>query len=184
MRPGPLRLLVAAVLVATCGSDPAGSQLPTVSVPELSVPSDTAPIDRGDVAPSFTVDLLDGGELDLNELRGRPVIVNFWLTTCEPCVREMPALDGAMDDRGDTGLVVVGINYAETPDTIKAFLDELDTAIDFPIGLDDSGDIVAAYDVAALPTTFFVDRGGLIRYRRIGEVTPEHLEVGLERIAN
>lgn len=135
----------------------------------------------GDAAPDFGGDLLGGGDVDLAALAGRPFVLNFWLTTCEPCIREMPALASVMDDNDD--LEVVGVNFGETPDQINAFLDAFEVDIDFPILLDPDGDVTFGYEVVALPTSYFVDSGGIIRYRRVGELFAEHIEVGLSRIS-
>lgn len=137
---------------------------------------------RGLVAPAFDGQLLSGGDLSLDSLRGRPVVVNFWTTTCAPCVREMPALAAAAAEHEADGLVVVGVNYGEQEDRIQAFVDGFEAAIEYPILLDLDGAVGRSYGVAALPMTYFVDGNGVVQYRRIGELEQRHLDEGLSRI--
>ncbi|MEE8330521.1 MAG: TlpA disulfide reductase family protein [Acidimicrobiia bacterium] len=171
-----------AVLLLAAGACSDSSAPESTSTPEL----ETAPagareaLGAGDAAPDFHGALLGGGDVDLPALEGRPFVLNFWLTTCEPCIREMPALALVMDDNDD--LVVVGVNFGESPDHINAFLDAFEVDIDFPILLDPDGDVTFGYEVVALPTSYFVDSGGIIRYRRVGELFDEHIAVGVERI--
>ena len=165
-------LLALVALAAACGDADSGLGGPEPDRVSLAVGA-------GDPAPSFTGTLLSGEELSLGSLRGRPLVLNFWLTSCEPCVREMPTLAAATE--ADTDLVVVGVNFGETSEQIERFLAGFDGSVDFAILLD-SGEITGAYQVAALPTTYFIDSAGTIRYRRVGELREEHLAVGLERI--
>lgn len=167
-------LLAAAVLVAAgCsgGNDDGGASAPGSDVPA-----------RGVSAPEFAGDLLSGGEFDSGSMLGRPLVVNFWATTCEPCIREMPELAGAAADHADQGLIVVGVNLGEPVEMIDRFLDGLEIDLDFPIMLDPLGEVARAYRVVLLPTTYFVDREGTIQYRRIGELGERHLVEGLARI--
>ncbi len=85
--------------------------------------SDADTTGRGVVAPMFDGQLLSGGELSLDSLRGRPIVVNFWTTTCVPCIREMPVLAGAAREHQAEGLVVIGVNYGENQERVQAFVD-------------------------------------------------------------
>jgi thiol-disulfide isomerase/thioredoxin len=178
-------LIATAISLGGCAGD-AAPAIPTLTAPSFatteappSQPSDEG-FGPGDAAPPISAPLLGGGGLSSKDLKGRPVVVNFWMTTCEPCIREMPALADIADQYED--LVVVGVNFREVPEDIAAFLDGFTEEITFPIALDADGSITAAFRVPAFPTTFFIDRTGVVRYRRIGEVRSEHLEVGLGRI--
>lgn len=144
--------------------------------------SDADTTGRGVVAPMFDGQLLSGGELSLDSLRGRPIVVNFWTTTCVPCVREMPALAGAAREHEAEGLVVIGVNYGESQERVQSFVDEFEVAIEYPIVLDLDGSVGRSYGVAALPMTYFVDSDGVVQYRRIGELEERHLDEGLSRI--
>jgi cytochrome c biogenesis protein CcmG/thiol:disulfide interchange protein DsbE len=182
-----------ALLIAGCASGRSSpSTVPTLGATGQAAPADgsvpppgtTAPIapppDAGTRAPGFFGQFLDGTALSTETAAGRPVILNFWLTTCEPCIRELPALAGAA--REHDGLLVIGVNYEEGASAIEAFLDGFEPRPEFPILLDTNGELARAYQVVVFPTTFFIDADGVIRYRRNGEVRSEHLVVGLERI--
>lgn len=174
-------MAVAFVAVSACSDSSAGEATAATTADVETAPAGARQaLGAGDAAPDFHGALLGGGDLDLAALTGRPFVLNFWLTTCEPCIREMPALASVTDDNDD--LVVVGVNFGESSDQINAFLDLFDVDIDFPILLDPDGDVTFSYEVVALPTSYFVDRDGIIRYRRVGELFEEHIEVGVERI--
>lgn len=129
-------------------------------------------------APAFTTPALDGGTVTLADYGGKVVLLNFWGTWCEPCKRELPALEQAHQTYGDQGLAVIGVNLtddeqAQGRDTaqIRAFLDQY--GVTYPIALDTQGDLTNAYRVFPLPTSFFIDQQGRIRYVHIGELTLE-----------
>lgn len=140
------------------------------------------PTGQGIVAPRFTAPLLGGAQFDSADYAGRPLVVNFWATTCEPCIREMPLLEAAADRYEDDGLVVVGVNYLEGSDRIESFFAQLNFDVDYPTVLDLDGDIGRHYGVALLPTTFFIDGDGIVLYRRLGEVHDRHFDEGWARI--
>jgi thiol-disulfide isomerase/thioredoxin len=126
-------------------------------------------------APQFVLPALAGSDIDLSAYRGRVVLLNFWGTWCEPCKRELPALQAAHTELGAAGLSVIGINltYDEvtkgnTVPDVAAFLTQY--GVDFPIALDMDGDTTQDYRVFPLPTSFFIDRDGRIRYVHIGEL--------------
>ena len=174
-------VVILGLLTASCSADSTVGAQPTVQTAD-QLGEARQVLGPGDVAPSFSAPLLSGGQLSLEALRGQPVIVNFWLTTCEPCLREMPALAAAAAANAGEGLVVIGVNQGEHRDLIVEFLASFETEIDFPIVLDPGQDIGAAYEIVAFPTSYFVDGFGVIQYRRFGELREEHLEVGLSRI--
>jgi|FLYL01.1.fsa_nt_gi peroxiredoxin len=135
--------------------------------PELAAPGLSVGAQEGSLAPDFLLESLDGGTLRLSDLRGRPVVLNFWATWCKPCRLEMPRLVEAYERHRDQGLVVVGLNLQEGPAVIRPFAE--DYGMDFPIVVDRDGDVGDAYRVGGvgtdrgLPTTFFIDRDGVIR---------------------
>lgn len=137
---------------------------------------------RGETAPSLSGPTFTGEVLDLADYEGRPVILNFWTTTCEPCIREIGLLTKAAVEHEDDGIVIIGVNQGEQMDRVATFIEELDTPIPYPIVLDTSGDAGRTFGVAVLPTTFFIDRSGIVQYRRIGEVRDIHFDEGWSRI--
>ncbi len=131
--------------------------LPAALVPEGA--SVTAAV--GSLAPDFLLENLDGGESRLSDYRGRPVVLNFWATWCRPCRKEMPQFVEAYDKYSADGLVIIGLNLQEGKSIIQPFAD--DYGIDFPVLIDRDGEVGDEYRLLGLPTTFFIDRSGVIR---------------------
>ncbi|HKZ54370.1 MAG TPA: TlpA disulfide reductase family protein [Anaerolineales bacterium] len=114
-------------------------------------------------APDFTLDLLQGGQVTLSGLRGRAVIVNLWASWCPPCRAEMPALQRVYEANRERGLEILAVNTtfqdseAEAAEFVREF------GLTFPVPLDRTGEVSQTYLLRALPTTFFIDRQGVIR---------------------
>jgi len=115
----------------------------------------------GATAPDFALQGLDGKPVALKDLRGKVVVLNFWATWCPPCRAEMAALNQMQQDLADRGLVVLGVNQMEAPQTVQRFMQQ--QGLRFPIALDSLGSASQAYRVSALPTTYFIDRNGIIQ---------------------
>lgn len=116
--------------------------------------------------PDFVLDTLDGGKFKLADHIGQPVVVNFWATWCLPCRAELPAFEEVYRNNRAQGLVVVGVDVAESPDEVAQFVAEV--GLTFPIALDTSGETTELYRIQGMPTTFFVGRDGLIKDMVIG----------------
>ena len=123
-------------------------------------------IKLGQYAPNFETEYLNGSKFELHDLRGKPVILNFWASWCPPCVREMPALQKFYDENKDK-FVVIGINLGEDKKKIEEFTKRLN--ITYPIVLDREGKISTAY-VRLRPTTYFIDGNGIIKDKKYGEL--------------
>lgn len=129
-------------------------------------------------APEFTLALPDGQQTKLSDYRGQHVILNFWATWCPPCRAEMPLLEAT--DRARDDLVVVGVNVGEDTERVTAFVrDEI--PVTYPVLVNPPGTIgvtaqvAAQYRALALPTTYFIDRSGIIRSVFTGELTEDSL---------
>lgn len=122
----------------------------------------------GHPAPDFTVSDINGTRFQLSALRGQPVVLNFWATWCPPCKAELPELQ-AGSERLAGQVAIVGLNQGEAGAQVKAFAAE--NGLTFPIPLDAGMDVSRTYGVRSLPTTFFIDRTGVIRYVQIGALT-------------
>jgi peroxiredoxin len=127
-------------------------------------------------APDFSLDTLDGPPINLANYRGQIVLLNFWATWCEPCKRELPALQTAYETYADDGLMVIGINLTDdevlqgsSENDLRDFIAQY--GVTYPIALDHEGRTTNDYRVFPLPTSFFIDGAGRIRYAHIGELT-------------
>jgi thiol-disulfide isomerase/thioredoxin len=145
-------------------------------IPPGSSSYTTLPLPRTSfAAPNFTLSATDGTLYTLQDLRGKPVIINLWASWCPPCRAEMPALERVYQDYQADGLVILAINTTHQ--------DELQTALDFasslnltfPILLDQDGEVSSLYQLQAMPTTFFVDRAGIIQDVVVGGPMAEAL---------
>ena len=128
----------------------------------------------GHPAPDFTLTDLEGKPWTLSELRGRPVLLNFWATWCLPCRFEMPAIGAVYERFVDQGFVVFAVNVLESRDIAYTFAEEFN--LTFPVLLDSTGKVADAYQVHFIPTSFFVDREGVISNKHIGPMTEETIE--------
>jgi len=139
-------------------------------IPGSVVPASTAPPSprRGFAAPDFTLDTLEGSPLTLSDLRGRPVMLNLWASWCLPCRVEMPAIERVFQRHREDGLLVVGLNVTAQDSEAAARLFAQEFGLSFPIVLDRDGTASARYELMGLPSTYFIDRGGIIREVIIG----------------
>jgi thiol-disulfide isomerase/thioredoxin len=124
---------------------------------------------EGAEAPNFTLEDLEGNAVSLEGERGKVVLLNFWATWCEPCKAEMPLFDAVYRDRRDDGLLVLAVNFDEPRDLVASFRDEL--ALSFPILMDPGAKVQQLYRVRGYPTSYWIDREGVIRSIRIGVMT-------------
>ena len=136
----------------------------------------------GDVAPDFEIPLddgttyqlhdLDGDPVRLEELRGKAVWINFFATWCPPCQGETPVLRDLAERYEDEGLEVVGVSIQETtPEDLRAYAERYQ--LPYTIGFDASGHVFREFRAYALPTQFFVDPDGVIRFIAQGPLSEE-----------
>lgn len=147
-----------------------------LGVVALTRPGGASPlIERDQPAPAIAGTTLDGAQASLAELRGHPVIVNFWGPTCVPCRTEFPLLKAKLAEHAGDGLVVLGVLMADPPEPARTFVAEQGAT--WATIIDPDGAIKSAYRVVARPQSYFIDRDGILRAIQIGEVR----EVDFER---
>jgi cytochrome c biogenesis protein CcmG, thiol:disulfide interchange protein DsbE len=143
----------------------------------------TSALSRGEApeAPSFTLERLDGrGDLALESLRGKTVVLNFWASWCGPCRDEMPLLQQGWERWRGRDVVFVGIDVDDLRSDARRFLERF--GVTYPNVYDGKSSTVGRYGVTGVPETYFVDRGGKIRYRIAGPVEEAaDLDEGIER---
>lgn len=132
-------------------------------------------------APDFNLVNLDGQEVQLSDFRGHPVVVNFWASWCPPCRAEMPAFQQIFSEYKDQGFVFLAINSQES--RANAFDFTQSRALTFPILLDEDGEVSNRYRVMSLPSTFFINRDGLISDVVYGgPISEAYLRIQVEKL--
>jgi peroxiredoxin len=130
------------------------------------------PLGRGDSAPSFDLERLDGGRLGFDDLQGKVSLVNFWATWCKPCEDEMPAMQRLYETLSPEGFELVAISVDESPEDVRSFRERLD--VRFPILLDRDQAISRLYQTTGFPESILVDRDGRIVERYVGPREWDH----------
>jgi len=144
-------------IAATRVGPPQGTAPPA---PAASADTTPAPLpDRP--APDFTLMSLDGTQVILSKLKGQVELINIWATWCPPCRAEMPAIETVYEQYRDQGFTVLAVNLQEDPRSVATFMQQY--KLTFPALLDVDGAVSRTYQAYSLPSSFFVDRKGIIR---------------------
>ena len=152
----------------------AGVQLeaPRTDLPTPPVAGRSVGLQVGDVAPDFGFSSFDGERLLLSDLRGRPVLLNFWASWCIPCRKEMPLMELALREHAGDRLAVVAVNYGERIGPAEGFLERLNIELNgFTFAYDPEQAVARRYGILGLPVTYFVDAQGVIIRVVPGELT-------------
>jgi thiol-disulfide isomerase/thioredoxin len=134
----------------------------------------------GEAAPPLKVAQVGGGEIDLANLKGKPVWVNFVQTTCEACISEFPLMNGFAARYADDGLVIVAVDIKEDEGAVAAFASGLGAT--FPFGLDSDGAAQQAWGAYGLPVHFWVDAAGVVRDGALGGIGADIMARGVQSI--
>ena len=146
----------------------------------LTMTPTQSPTAIGNPAPDFAVADLDGNPIRLADLRGRPVVVNFWASWCGPCVEEFPLLREAAADHAADGLVVIGIVWDDRSEAARDFM--VRNGATWAAAMDPGQQVSRAYGTLGPPETYFIDRDGIIRGRQIGQISAASLDEKLAAI--
>ncbi|NNJ11112.1 TlpA family protein disulfide reductase [Chloroflexales bacterium ZM16-3] len=165
-------LIGVVALIGTMGARPKVS--PSVAAES----TDMAP-EVGKLAPTFSLATPEGAPVSLASLRGQVVLVNFWATWCPPCRAEMPAIEAAYERYGGQGFAVVAVTANEQPADVTDFFNS--RGLSFPALLDD-GRVHAAYRASGLPSSFFIDRQGVVRAVYRGAMSDAVITSEVERL--
>lgn len=187
----PGLVLLLSLLLAACGdtgqpttaasidlATPKGTSMAQESL-AVTPPSGPVKIVPGAIAPDFSVTDLTGQPIKLSAHRGKAVILNYWSVYCEYCKEEMPALVKAYQENKDK-LAIIGIDINDEPGEVRDFISQLN--INYPIAIDNTGDMVYKYRVTGRPTSIFINKDGMITGVVPGMATPEVMQAQLAKV--
>jgi thiol-disulfide isomerase/thioredoxin len=174
----PLFGIIAAVALAISEGGFGGQT--TVPTPQ-AVASDFVSL-VGEPAPDFSLTGLDGAKHRLIDYKGHVTFVNFWATWCGPCQVELPTLERFVAEQGDKGAMVLAVNAGETTDQINTYFKQ-NAISGLNVLLDSNIEVYTAYGINALPTTFIVDKDGVIRFRHFGMLRQQDIDGYMSKLA-
>lgn len=179
-----LRYAIVAIILAVIGGlfaqrELLGDEEQVVAATTLGLLDDNK-VAVGQKAPDFALRDLDGKVVQLSDFHGKTVVLNFWASWCPPCRAEMPDLLEIYEQRlSEDNFVVLAVDKRteDTDDAVRDFVEEF--GLTFPVVFDDTDEIFERYEVRGLPSTFFIDRDGVIRARTLGPVFGNLLPDGI-----
>ena len=127
--------------------------------------SSKASSEKKEPAPNFTLKLIDGKDFHLGDHKGKPVLINFFASRCLPCREEMPVLEKIVHEYEPKGVIFLGVAIDDTEEKMKDFIAKYE--VTFPVGLDKTAAIQNPL-VYGIPTTYFIDKQGVINYSHSG----------------
>ena len=132
------------------------------------------PVSADYAAPQLSLTDLDGSPVSLDDFHGKVVLINNWATWCPPCKAEMPELQGYYTNHAKDGFIIVAIESGEPAKTVTDFVQHL--GLTFPVWLDPQGTTLEAFHNWDLPSTYIVDRDGIVRMSWTGQINQATLE--------
>ena len=148
------------------------------SLTDLAAAGGDAPViglNIGDIAPGFEAITDTGRPIRLADLRGDVVLLNFWATWCGPCRIEMPVFEEVYQQRRDEGFTVLAVNNREPLPIVQAFRQEMN-GLTFPMAIDETAAIQRQFNILSYPSTFLLDRDGVIVARHFGPLTAQQID--------
>jgi thiol-disulfide isomerase/thioredoxin len=130
-------------------------------------------------APDFELEDINGKTWQLSDQQGKVTLLNFWATWCAPCRLEMPVIQERAEQY-PSQLSVLAINFDESPDKVRNFVDEL--GLRFAVLLDPGAKVQDLYQVRGYPTSIFVDEMGKVRIQHIGILSEDQLDEYLQEL--
>lgn len=121
----------------------------------------------GEKAPDFTLPLINNEEISLSDLKGKKVFLNFWATWCPPCQTEMPAIQ-KLNDNHDS-IEILAVDLRENRGTVSEYLTK--KSYNFRVALDTSAEVGNKYLIRGIPTSYFIDKNGVIMNKHIGALS-------------
>ena len=142
--------------------------------------ADKSVVRAGDAATNFAVTDLEGNRIELKELQGKGVFLNFWGTYCPPCEKEMPIMEKLYHEYKPQGIEMIALNVNEKDLAVRTFAERY--KLTFPVAIDVGMRISEAYGIRHLPTTILVDEHGEVVRVHTGEMNEKMIRSFLEEI--
>ena len=143
------------------------------------------PLRVGEIPPDFTLKDLNGKTWTVSELKGKPVVLNFWATWCAPCKFEMPALESIYQKYKDKGLVILAVDIKTDNGEAAVRKYQQDIGLSFPVVMDTTGETENNYRVRAYPTSFFIGKDGKLREVKRGAfMSADQIAASVDKIVN
>jgi thiol-disulfide isomerase/thioredoxin len=132
-------------------------------------------------APQASFEDIQGNKFTLAQLRGKPVIVNFWATECPGCVNEIPLLVSMYKKYSPQDLVIIGVAMGYDPESqVREMVRQKN--MNYPVVLDSNDDLLKAFNIKVTPTTIFIGKDGKIVKRKLGEMSHTELEATIKSL--
>ncbi len=176
-------IILAALVIVSVGLLLKGLLTPAAqpSLAAHATPGPASPV-VGHYAPDVTLRDLANNPVTLSSLKGKVIALNFWYAACEPCKYEMPALEHTYTQYQAQGFVVLGVDVVDDPATADSFVHAL--GVTYPIVRDVDLRAATIYRVTDTPSTFIIDRNGVIRYRVVGAIDATTLQSDVTTLLN
>ena len=134
----------------------------------------------GEQAPQFRLANLQGDPVALQDYIGKPVVINFWGSFCEPCIREMPSFESQYQQWKDQGVELLGINLSEDTIAVSTYVKK--QGVNYTILRDVDRKTEKRYGLRSYPTTFFVNRDGTLSSVFVGEMKESQIQEHIAQI--
>ena len=146
--------------------------------------SQSTSIQVGAVAPAFTLTAPAGEQISLSDFHGKPVMLNFWYATCPGCLAETSGMQKFYTSRhaGSKDFVILGVNVVDDAQVATQFIQQ--RGLTYPVVLDQNQHVMALYNINVTPTSYFIDRHGIIRFIVYGPVDDTTLQLDVGRISS
>ena len=133
-----------------------------------------AGVGKGQRAPEFSLPSLKGSTVTLSSLKGKVVLIDFWAQWCEPCKKELPQLDRLSKEYAQKGVVIVAVNIDKQRENAERMVKQL--GVSLQVLLDPAGSVAGTYDLPKMPTSFVVDKKGIVRFINEGFDGPKDVD--------
>ena len=172
LRKTVLSMLVTALFFSALTNSPLGGKKDDAK----AVAAVASGIKPGNRAPDFELKTIEGDTIKLSDLRGKVVFVNLWATWCPPCRAEMPEMVRYYKDHSSKDIEVLAVNLTDSDSEkeVKKFAQDFN--LNFPVLLDPEGKVGDTYKTVTIPTTYIIDKKGIIKQKHIGPMSYEMME--------